>query len=106
MSAEKEFMEKGNKILTLNKVELVALFLIAVGTAWNLYTGLAIIPYQVQQLQKDNSRLEAKIEAQAAKFEAEMKAASERENARQELLIRMDERLKTVQGALKIPTVQ
>lgn len=106
MNKDQELMEKGNRILTLNKIEVVVGIAIACITLMNTYASLAVLPYRVHELEKQNADLRLLIEKQSIKTEAEVKSVRERSESQHELLIRMDERLKTVQGALKIPTAQ
>jgi cell division protein FtsB len=104
---EMELMEKGNsRLLTLNKVEAAIGVGVLCCTLLSGYSSLKLLPYKVEQLEKKNEQLAQKMEAQAVEFRAELKAVKDGFESQKELIIRMDERLKTIQGALKIPTAQ
>lgn len=84
---------EGQRILSLSKLELaigIAGGLLTLGTA---YASFAVIPYRLTQAENAISQLQSQQES------------VRRENQdTKELLIRIDERLKTVQSALKLET--
>lgn len=81
------------KVINLNKVEIVLGVVVAIISLWNAYATLAILPYRV-----------AEAEKQMRDLRSEVQSIQSDNMDQRELLIRIDERLKTVQAALKLPS--
>ncbi len=81
------------RIINLNKVEVALGVVVAVISLWNAYATMAILPYRV-----------AEAEKQMRDLRSEVQSIQSDNTDQRELLIRIDERLKTVQAALKLPS--
>jgi wobble nucleotide-excising tRNase len=80
---------------SLNKVELLLGIAIGIATLLGLYNSYVILPYRVE-----------KLEQAATEMRSEIRFLRDENRDINENLIRMDERLKTIQRALKIPTAE
>lgn len=88
-----DMREKTDRLIGWSKVEVllsVAVACIAIGGAVGSWY---VLPYRVGQ-----------TEAAIVDLRHEIKGVREENSRNQELLIRMDERIKTIQRALKIPS--
>lgn len=79
------------RIINLNKVEVIIGIIISVATLLGLYNSYVILPYRVEQLERS-----------AIEMRAEIRFLRDENRDINETLVRIDERLKTVQRALKI----
>ena len=82
-----------SSMLKLNKVEIALGVVVAIISIWNAYATMAVLPYRV-----------AEAEKQMRELRSEVQSIQSDSMDQRELLIRIDERLKTVQAALKLPS--
>jgi hypothetical protein len=87
---QRESIENSNgnglKLINLNKIEVLIGILVALITLGNTYGIIAVMPYRLAQVEKQNGVIQAQFD--------DLKKEN---NSNKELLIRIDERLKVLQ---------
>lgn len=86
-------MEQSRRLVNLNQLEVFLGVIVAVITIATAVGTYYILPYRVSELEKA-----------LAQTQGEMRVLREASIIDRELLVRIDERLRQVQRALKIPT--
>lgn len=84
--------DKTDRLITLNKIEVFVGIVVGIVSVAGVLAGYWILPYRVNAAEMNAVKLEARIEA------VEKSQALNRE-----LLVRIDERLRSVQERLHIP---
>lgn len=84
-------LDKTDKLISLNKLELSVGILMGVCSIVSLCGSFIILPYRVAENEKETAKNEARIQS-----------IEEEDVKTHELLIRMDERLRTIQDRLDI----
>lgn len=91
------------KVLRLNQWQValaVVVLLVSLSDAFGVY---AIMPYRQSSLEKHESEAEERYDKIIMDLKSRVKVLEDDKEKQMELLIRMDERLKSVQDKLKIP---
>lgn len=90
---DKSLMEQSKRLVNLNQLEVFLGTLVALVTIANSIGSWYVLPYRLSEAEKSIARVQGELES------VKISNLTDRE-----LLVRMDERLRTVQRALKIPT--
>lgn len=92
---EKSMRDRTESMISLNKVEIALGLVVAAVSLTSAVGCWFVLPYRMQ-LAEDSIQ----------ELRTEIKQVRDDNNRNQELLVRMDERIKTIQQALKIPVSQ
>ncbi len=91
-------------LINLNKLEVLLGCAVAIIGLVGCLGSWYVLPYRLSQVELEQKAAAAKLEVTQHETQQKIESIQRNADANKELLIRIDERLRQVQIALKIPT--
>lgn len=100
--ANEHAAKRQEHLISLNKLEMVLGCLVALISLVGCIGSWYVLPYRVSQVELEQKNVAVRLETSQRQTEAKMEEMKRNADMTRELLIRIDERLRQVQVALKL----